>query len=278
MSNLGIVYGVSKLPWVNELLVSVASVKTHMPDVLVHIHMDEETLHSIPDVVDLNRFIDDIHIYDSEATFRSSKFSALANPPCDRNIFLDTDTYVHHPVYELYEALDRFDIGAMIAPQRIHGQSIEKDFYSHFKSVPLSFPEYNNGVVPFKKNDKYFRFMEDYQSVYLQGVEKAGYKMDQPSFRVALYHSEMRLYPLSPEYNFRANIVNVVKGKVKVIHGHGHLKTIALLANEKEESIRVLPPRRELLSGKIPKGFHQQDNLELMQEELIKTWNKISHS
>jgi hypothetical protein len=275
VSKLGILYGVSNLPWVSELLVSAASVKTQMPDVRITLSIDEATLNAIPDIIDLGRYFDDIQPYSDEATFRSSKFSALANPHCDRNIFLDTDTYLHYPVYELYETLDRFDIGAMIAPQRLHGKSIEKDFYSFFKPVPSSFPEYNNGVVPFKKSDRYFQFLEQYQSIYAQGVEKADYQMDQPSFRVALYHSDLRLFPLSPEYNFRANIANVVKGKVKIIHGHGHLRTIALLANENEKSIRVLPPRRELLTGKIPSGYLQQGNTSVMEDQLVETWNKL---
>lgn len=42
---------------------------------------------------------------------------------------------------------------------------------------------------------------------------------DQPSFREAVFNSELKIATLTPEYNCRFIIPTFISGKVKILHG-----------------------------------------------------------
>ncbi|MGD1716608.1 hypothetical protein [Dapis sp. BLCC M172] len=55
---------------------------------------------------------------------------------------------------------------------------------------------------------------------------------DQPSFREALYHSNLRVATLIPEYNCRFVMAGYVDREVKILHGrHTNLPAIAKRIN-----------------------------------------------
>ncbi|MBU0487749.1 MAG: hypothetical protein KKA07_11730 [Bacteroidetes bacterium] len=250
----GVVFGVSNLPWLQETLLSAATLKRNMPELPIELHIDKRTAELLPDTINLESFFDFVCQFDSFANWRDPKFSALRSKRFSKVLYLDGDTYILDRLDELFDLLDNFDIAAMPAPQRIHSNSIACGLYDIFPTVPASFPEYNAGVMPFLSGQQFDEFVDYWQELYEQGFQQKKYRMDQAALRVALFHSKLRLCALTPEYNLRAGVPNVVKDKVKIIHAHGFLKEIDREANDLHPQIRVVKPNRELLFGFFPKG------------------------
>lgn len=253
-NNIGAVYGVSGLPWMRELFTSSASLRRAMPELPQELFIDIETQGLLSEKIKLSTFFDYITVYEPHDHWRSAKFAALHSRRFEKSLFLDCDTYITDRLDELFELLDRFDIASLPAPQRIHRKAISTGLVELFPSVPVSFTEYNTGVIPFRRKEEFFNMVMHWQSLFKLGVREKGYRMDQASFRSATYHSDLRICPLIPEYNFRAGAPNVVKDKVKIVHAHGHLKAIAEIVNRKSGNHRIWTPRPELLYGFMPKG------------------------
>lgn len=252
--NRGVVYGVSGLPWCRETLVSAMSLKKVMPELASELHIDQATCDLLPDNIKLSEYFDFVEIYDEFPHWRGPKFSAMLSKRFEKVLYLDGDTYIAERIDELFDVLEHFDIAAAHAPQRIHPKSIKAGLYNVIPKVPEVFPEYNAGVVSYRCNDKTDKFIKHCLSLYELGVEKTGYTMDQPAMRSALYHSDLRLHTLTPEYNLRAGMPNVVKGKVKIVHAHGELAKMAKHFNSGFLGMRVVKAPAQLFAGKNPKG------------------------
>jgi hypothetical protein len=83
-------------------------------------------------------------------------------------------------------------------------------------------------------------------------AQKAGFRMDQASFRSAAIKSGLRIATLPNNYNFRANIENNLAQAVKILHAHGELEKIAGYINAKT-SMRVYIPKQEEIYGFSPR-------------------------
>jgi hypothetical protein len=128
--------------------------------------------------------------------------------PYERTLLLDTDTLICGSIIEVFDVLDQFDIAA----------SVIADNEFEVSGVPKSFPEYNTGVVAFKKSDLVESFITDWKETY-QGHLSEGVRMNQPSFRQTLYESDLRVATLPTEYNCRINFGGHLRNKVKIMHG-----------------------------------------------------------
>lgn len=134
---------------------------------------------------------------------------ACENLDFDQFLFLDTDARLMKPdALEIFELLDQFDIAVAHAPMRhvfFHSPKL-RDASSHPKNevcpnIPLCFPEFNTGVILFKKTcDLLFK---KWQELYLTNFVK--HPHDQGAFRRAIYFSSLRIATLAPEYNDRRN-------------------------------------------------------------------------
>jgi hypothetical protein len=160
----------------------------------------------------------------------------MSSSPYDYTLFLDTDTYVCEDLTDLFAVLEMFDIAVAHAPYRAVYQ---------VAGVPDSFPEFNAGVVLFKKSPKIMTMFSEWRNLYERDSKKElqwlhplgktmfkGYINDQPTFREALYLSNLRIATLTSEYNCRFNFPGFVHHKVKILHGrHKDLQTIERAIN-----------------------------------------------
>lgn len=250
----GAVYGVSGLPWCAETLVSAKSLKRVMPGLPLELHIDRNTQSKLPEHINLEEYFDYVEVYDEFDHWRGPKFSAMLSTRFKQNLYLDGDTFVTGPIDELFEVLEQFDITAAHAPQRIHPKSISSGLYDVIPPVPDIFPEFNAGVVSYRNNEQVRLVIEEWLRLFELGRNGVGYTMDQPAMRSALYHSQLRIHTLLPEYNLRADIPNIIKGPAKIIHAHGKLAKIAQHVNTKPWGIRIVQAPKELIAGKKPRG------------------------
>lgn len=128
-----------------------------------------------------NRFLYKIH-------------SIAAAEETDRTVYLDTDAVcLKQKAESLFDLLAGFDVAVAHAPTRTVGETN--------REIPACFPEFNTGVIAFRKSDKVRQTFRKWEELYLSGWIK--HPHDQGAFRHALYFSELRIATLPPEYNNR---------------------------------------------------------------------------
>ena len=137
MSELGIYYIATGVPFVQEAAISAQSVRDTMPDIPIAIATDVEPKFDFDHVIDIpdpeHGFVDQIH--------------NLHRSPFDRTLHFDTDIYVGSNVSDLFELLNRFDIAV--------AHNHNREVYDP-PGVPNCFPEYNTGVIAYR-NDRNLR-------------------------------------------------------------------------------------------------------------------------
>lgn len=221
--NKGIVYMATGDRYIEEAIISVTSLKQHLPDIPVTIFSDRAIGHP-----GFDREI----LLDNPQYNWSDKIAQMYASPYDYTLFIDTDTYICDDFSEIFALLDNFDLGVVHAPYR----------ESHKLELPDSFPEMNTGVILFKKSPKVEQFFKNWTTIYQQHIEHRQEQQkreafpDQPAFRQALYESPLRIATLPTEYNCRFIYPVSVDGKVKILHGrYPNLEFLAHEINSKLE-------------------------------------------
>jgi hypothetical protein len=123
---------------------------------------------------------------EERAGFRAKPLSMLRTP-FSRTLFLDADTYVAADVADAFQLLDRFDIAAMHAPNRVS---------LPLADVPEAFPEFNIGVIAFRRNRRVrallHEWLRQYDSLPRTARRRISLRSDAPSITPA--GSEWRLF------------------------------------------------------------------------------------
>jgi hypothetical protein len=142
----------------------------------------------------------------------------MRQTPYERTLFIDADTYIVDPVPELFTILDQFDCAAT------HEEYLNTDWWKDYArpDIPSSFPEFNTGILAFKRSPRMDHVLEEWSKLYRSFIEKNPAKEinDQPFFRAALYGNDARVATLTREYNCKFRGQGYLNGRVKILHGH----------------------------------------------------------
>ncbi len=227
----GIVYVATGPRHAAEAMDSAASVKQKMPTMPIAIFTDEDIA---------ERYFERVHRVDDPQHSYIDKILWMPRSPFSRTLFLDTDTYVCKDISEMFRLLDRFDLAAGHASNRI---SYGSDRLEDISGIPEAFPEMNTGVILFRRSHAVRRFFERWLDCYKTYVGKDGTpRHDQPAFRWALYRSQLHVATLPPEYNCRFNYPVFLRGPARILHGrHPEIPEIARALNERTDR-RVFVP------------------------------------
>jgi len=218
----GVLYLATGDKYVQEAIYSAKSVKKTNPDLSITILTDT------PIQTEINCF--DNVILDDDLNHQYG----LLQPdmfPYDRTLFLDTDTFVCERISELFSLLNDFDLAVVHSP----GRPELDDRHDHFLDgeIPDSFPLYNSGVIAYADNKRVREVFTKWNQLYEQYSHFEGMEWNQPSFRAALYMSDVDLVTLHKEYNCRFPYPNGVTGDVKILHGRvgGDVKYVQKVAD-----------------------------------------------
>lgn len=203
----GVIYIATGEKYVKEVCDSAIRLKKVMPDVPITFFSDR--------LVSFDEFEKVVII---EPFHKRSKIPYLVESPYDRTLYLDSDTYVDDDFSELFLLLDRFDIAVRQAPHELKYR---------VDGIPDSFPELQAAIILYQNTPKVYDLFRKWKELYerdLLNADKLTNKkhvglQDQPSFREAVYFSDVRLAPLPAEYNCLINNPGFVVGKVKIFHG-----------------------------------------------------------
>lgn len=146
------------------------------------------------------------------------KTRLIRESPYERTIFVDADIYAVKPFPELFSLLDRFDCAAT------HEEYVDTDWFHRYPrpDIPASFPEFNTGILLFRRSAQVRRLLTKWDELYKNFLEENPNLAinDQPFFRVAAYDSDARIATLTREYNCKFRGQGYLTGPVKVLHGH----------------------------------------------------------
>ena len=227
------VNGNKKVNYIKEAIYSAKSVKKVDPEAKICLFTDKE----IDNNLDKNIF-NEIKIVDMSLR---CKQKYLKDSPYDRTIFLDSDTCVNHNLNDIFKILDKYEIVGCndYSRKRVFEKMPE------YMEIPYAFSELNTGVIGYRKSKVLFNFL-DLWNKYYKKYEKVTI-WDQPSCRIALWRSKVKLYILPNEYNRRSKgtkekCINLrEKGdnrfdkdhlKTRIFHFHG----LEQMNNEEKES------------------------------------------
>jgi len=180
-----------------EAITSANSVKEQM----------DASITLVSDRIKVDNVFDELITMQVEGYSPECKIQAASLSPYDKTLMLDTDTYVVADVN--FDMLDRFDVAAVFEPSR--------GGWPTSRPVPDCFPEFNSGVLGFKKCKVVDKLLAD----WLRSWKETGARGDMGALREALYYSNARLCVLPPEYNYRFSSPACVSRLVRIIHGPG---------------------------------------------------------
>lgn len=154
----------------------------------------------------------DIEIVVDDATQSfEDKPKYMSRTPFEKTVFLDTDTYLAQDISDIFELLDEYGIVAAVDPNEIVKEYHGEDY---FNDIPQSFPEFNTGVVGFGSQRGTKIALDEWEMYY-----SPDHINDQPSFRQAVYNTEVEIAPLAPTYNCIYVWPSTLTGDARIFHG-----------------------------------------------------------
>ena len=193
MVTKGILYIASGEKYIRAAIHSAKSVKAHCPYLPTHLYSDWQNY--------------DFHFDESPDPFtsvdsvvnphRRSKVDYLPLTPYDQTLYLDTDTTLNADITDMFRVLERFDIALVHAMRRNDDLRLAKWRID----IPQAFPQYNGGVILYRKSPEVISFLNEWRDQYHANVNQ--FQQDQRTLRELLWLSDLRIATLPPEYNVR---------------------------------------------------------------------------
>ena len=165
-----------------------------------------------------HQYFTDVRIHESPVFSYRDKISGLSDLPFDVNLFIDSDAFVVSSIDSLFQLSSFADFAAAHAPVRHPPGWSDSD-------VPLFFPEFNSGVMLFKKSSIITELIQDWLSTYDSLFHDFNQHWDQASLRSVLWrfliNNNLRVSVLPPEANLRTT-KPWIAGRglpVSIVHG-----------------------------------------------------------
>ncbi|AYD01631.1 hypothetical protein [Neorhizobium sp. NCHU2750] len=131
---------------------------------------------------------------------KRAKVDFLSRSPYERTLYLDSDTEIKSDITDVFDILDRFDIAA--AQDHCRKTSRWSLKIPAYAAVPYAFPEYNGGVILYRKGPALSAFLDEWRRCFYENRENTN-GQDQASFRISLWNSDLKLHTLPAEFNIR---------------------------------------------------------------------------
>ena len=195
--------------FIKEVILSAESVKQNCGDIHITLFSDKEVE---------SEFIDDCKVIDVQHI--RPKVDYISESPYEQTIFLDSDTIVDHDITEMFDLLDKYEFAIChdLARKR---ENVSK-LIPEYNEVPYAFSEVNPGVMVFSKTDNVMNFFENWKKLFYKYISSWPY--EQPTFRTALWQSDVNFYIMPPEFNVRDDRVREKAVRMHHEFGEDHLK------------------------------------------------------
>jgi hypothetical protein len=180
----GVVYVATGDAYRTAAVASARSLRATNPDLAVTLFTDDDRPR---DPFDRVEPVENPHL--------RSKVDSMWMSPYRDTLYLDSDTRVVGDLSPAFRLLERFDLAAAQVPRWY----LRTYLRQHVHDVPPSFPQYDSGVVFFRRTPEVIAFFQEWQAAY----HATNFGMDQVTFRDCLWASDLRIATLQAIYNTR---------------------------------------------------------------------------
>lgn len=195
--------------YLEQAFVSMNSIKYYMPDAHITLVVDEKTSETFTSTrKKMSSFADEIVIVPLNKSYSTKLRSRLLKTNLRNYIkgdylFIDTDTVICHPMYEVEKF--KSEIAAVYDTHSIFEFNPYRDMcleHGHKLnwSIETEKEYFNSGVIYVKDTPKTHDFFTLWQKNYLDSYSK-GVSMDQPSFAKTNFEFDHIIRPLSGIWN-----------------------------------------------------------------------------
>jgi alpha-N-acetylglucosamine transferase len=201
----GFLYVANKLKFIEEILISVKSLKRYNEEPICLVCTKELCTSDVLDIFDEVIIDDSLNHYTYLA-----KIVGMQKTPFSQTVFLDSDTFITDSISELFEILNLVDFATTLESKR-------HSYKNRIVSYSNIFPEFNTGVMVFGNSPSMKKLLSD----WLIYCETKKMIIDMPGFRevVLLNFQSIRFSILPNCYNEHgfASMLQLDQ-KVKIIH------------------------------------------------------------
>ena len=222
----GIIYIAIGEAWVQEAINAASIVRKHMPGIPITVFSDRHFQASS---------IDSVIVKERDDNPLFTKTQWIRHSPYEDTLCLDTDITLCDSIEDVFMLLNRFDLAVPHAPYRLANMGLPGGLPEFLSSgVPDCFPGMNTGMLLFRNSVKTDKLFDDWNLYHEKLCQIQPKAPQQPAFRTALYHSDLRFAIIPEEYHCRFIFPFKVCGKVKAVHGrHPDIETVISRLNEK---------------------------------------------
>lgn len=218
--SIGAIYTVVGRKHLEEACCSACSLRKAMPGIPITLFTGLKDTHGC---------FDDVVLLENPANGIGDKIGCMGNSPYDYTLYLDADTYVCADVAELFDLLQSCDMALAHAFNRV---------VYPIDGIPDSFTGFNSGVMVYRRNPRTKRFFADWARAYAELAERHNLAhRNEPSLRLVLYHSDLKLGVLSMEYNCRLHQMGHLQGQAKILHAHVSLSQWSAIADAVNQTL-----------------------------------------
>lgn len=186
-----------KHDYIKEAIYSATSLKKKCPNANITLFTDKPVN---------NKIFDQVNIVKMELR---CKQKYLLESPYEKTVYIDSDTYINYNIEDMFIMLDKFELLCCNDFARKRNLQLPE-----YMKIPYAFSELNGGIIGYKKCDNFKKMVKLWNHYYYKYRNVMPW--DQPSFRIAVWESNINLYVLPIEYNRRglhtkAKVVNCKK-------------------------------------------------------------------
>jgi hypothetical protein len=205
--------------YLDEACYAAESVKRHMPQLSIGCVTDQVVSCDLFDMtIPLPDDTDDAR-FDSIAAAFYKKIKCLSLSPFKKTLFLDTDTYCCHPMWDMLSALLHSEMVAVHAPARTNVDwSSEENILEYLQSRPYV-PHINTGVLAYRQCPEILAFFKLWEQIFETHYRPVKNFNDQSIFQEAVAQAKLKCMFLPVEYNLRISKPSTVSGPVRILHG-----------------------------------------------------------
>ena len=156
-----------------------------------------------------------------KANHLRAKVDYMDQSPFIKTVFLDSDTLIVRNCDDMFELLDRFDIGIVDDYARKR-QNYAKQV-PEYDEIPYAFSEGNSGVIAFNSSTRTQTFLKMLKEYFYKYFEITN-GWDQVSFRISLWKSNVRIHRMPIEYNIRSKENREKQDRFKHEYGEDHME------------------------------------------------------
>lgn len=149
-----------------------------------------------------------------------AKVDFIDKTPFEKTVYLDSDTLIVRNISDMFDILDRFDVG--LTNDYARKRTKYSKIVPEYAEIPYSFSEVNGGIMAYNSSLATKSFLSLWKEYFYKYFQQTN-GWDQVSLRISLWRSNVRLHHFPFEYNIRSKANREKQDRFKHEFGEQHM-------------------------------------------------------